>query len=155
MTKTIFNWLGILVLALTSSVAFSDNHSPSRSEIDATVNKMNQLWDAGDMEAWVGLFASDASFLNSSLAEPVVGREAILAMSREWPEVENIREWQVIEGNRMAIGWRERGIRPDGKKGGWYRGMSTFVFGAGGLITDYEGSFNFEAVRKAYEQTSE
>ena len=48
----------------------------------------------------------------------------------------------------MAIGWRERGIGPDGKNGGWYRGMSTFVFDSAGLISEYEGSVNLVAIRE-------
>jgi hypothetical protein len=55
----------------------------------------------------------------------------------------------------MAIGWLERGIGPDGKNGGWYRGMSTFVFDSAGLISGYEGSVNLEAIRKAYAQLSQ
>jgi nuclear transport factor 2 (NTF2) superfamily protein len=82
--------------------------------------------------------------------KPVVGRDAISKLASQWPEVENIREWRIIEGNRMAVGWRERARQKNGQMGGWYRGISTFVFDANGLIENYEGMFNLEAIRAAY-----
>ena len=104
----------------------------------------------GDMQSWVDMVAEDASFVNSAMAEPVVGRDAISKLASQWPEVENIREWRVIEGNRMAIGWRERARKKDGQMGDWYRGMSTFVFDSNGLIKTYEGMFNMQAIKAAY-----
>ena len=61
---------------------------PSREAIDATFAKMREFSTAGDMRSWAGFFREDATFTNSALAEPVVGRDAIIAMTEHWPRVE-------------------------------------------------------------------
>jgi hypothetical protein len=137
-------------IILSSTNSFAENTKPDRQTIDATLERLNEYWSIDDMQSWVGLFAEDATFLNSALTLPVVGQGTIRQLAKQWPKVENIREWQVVEGNRMAVGWRERGMRKDGKMSAWYRGMSTFVFNADGLIESYEGVFNLEAVKAAY-----
>ena len=142
--------VAVIACLLISSHALSQADDPDRETIDAAVAQIDEYWSIGDMQSWVGMFAEDASFVNSAMTKPVVGRDAISKLASEWPEVENIREWRVIEGNRMAIGWRERGRKKDGQMGGWYRGMSTFVFDSDGLIKTYEGMFNMRAIRAAY-----
>ena len=138
-----------LTLLLTSGYALAEADSPSRQTIDATVNKMEEYWTADDMQSWAGLFSEDAIFVNSWLGEPVIGRDSIKQMASQWPKLENVREWRVIEGDRMVVGWRERAYQKSGKWGGWYRGMSTFVFDQNGYVTAYEGVFNVEAVKAA------
>ena len=139
-----------LAVMLSSTYSLAENTATYRQKIDATVEKLEKYWSVDDMQSWVGLFAADAKFLNSALAKPVIGQDAIRQMASQWPKVENIREWRVIEGDRMAVGWRERALRKDGEMGAWYRGMSTFVFDADGFIKSYEGVFNLEAIKAAY-----
>ncbi|MGI9293525.1 MAG: nuclear transport factor 2 family protein [Pseudomonadales bacterium] len=139
-------------LVLFSMLVRSEPSGATRLEIDATVNKMQTFSAEGNMQAWATLFAEDAIFVNSALSEPVVGREAIVKMAGNWPAVENIREWKIIEGSRMAIGWRERPVFENGRTGGWYRGISTFVFNSSGQIKKYEGVFNVLTVQAAYKQ---
>ncbi len=142
--------VAVIASLLISTHALSQAGDPDRETIDAAVAQIDEYWSVGDMQSWVGMFAEDASFVNSAMTKPVVGRDAIGKLASQWPEVENIREWRVIEGNRMAIGWRERARKKDGQMGGWYRGMSTFVFDSNGLIKTYEGMFNMQAIRAAY-----
>lgn len=122
---------------------------PSREIIDVTIAKMDEFSAAGDMQSWAGFFAEDATFNNSALPEPVVGRNAIVAMTGSWPRFENVLEWRVIEGSRMVIGWQERQLSEDGGTSDWYRGMSTFVFDADGHVKEYEGAFDLVAVQAA------
>jgi len=70
-------------------------------------------------------------------------------MTDHWPRFENETEWRVIEGSRMAIGWREHQLLEDGGTSGWYRGMSTFVFDADGNVQEYEGVFDLVSVQVA------
>ena len=65
---------------------------PSRETIEATVAKMDEFSAAGDMLSWAGFFSEDATFTNSALPEPVVGRDAIVAMTDHWPRFENETE---------------------------------------------------------------
>ena len=126
---------------------------PSRETIDATVAKMDEFSAAGDMQSWAGFFSEDATFNNSALPEPVVGRDAIVAMTRSWPRFENVLEWRIIEGSRMVIGWREHQIYDDGNTSGWYRGMSTFVFSGNGEVEAYEGVFDLLSLQSALKQS--
>jgi hypothetical protein len=121
----------------------------SREVIEATVAKMDQFSAAGDMRSWAGFFSDDATFTNSALPEPIVGRDAIIEMAGNWPGIENELEWRVIDGSRMVIGWRERQLLEDGVTSGWYRGMSTFVFDADAKVNEYEGVFDLVSVQAA------
>lgn len=121
----------------------------TRDKIEATVAKMNEFSAAGDMRSWAGFFSEDATFTNSALPEPVVGRDAIVAMTEQWPRFENEIEWRVIEGSRVVMGWREHQLRDDGGTSGWYRGMSTFVFDTDGNVKAYEGVFDLLSVQAA------
>ena len=149
MQKIQFVFLIAFTSLLISTHSLADTDIPDRQTIDATVDKLNEYWSADDMQAWAGLFSEDAKFENSWLGKPVMGRASIKQMASQWPKLENVREWQVIEGNRMVVGWRERAYQKSGAWGGWYRGMSTFVFNERGQIKDYEGVFNVEAVKAA------
>ena len=120
-------------------------------QIKDTIRKMDEFSAAGDMRSWAGLFSEDATFTNSALPEPVVGRDAIIAMTDHWPRIENEIEWRIIEGSRMVMGWREHQLFPDGGTSGWYRGMSTFVFDADGNVKEYEGVFDLLSVQAAVE----
>ena len=114
---------------------------------------MDEFSAAGDMQSWAGFFSEDAAFNNSALPAPVVGRDAIVAMTRSWPRFENVREWRIIEGSRMVIGWREHQIYDDGNTSGWYRGMSTFVFNGNGEVEAYEGVFDLLSLQSALKQS--
>ena len=122
---------------------------PDRDMIEATFERMLEYSAADDMVSWVGCFAEDASFINSALPEPVAGRDAITAMAVGWPRFHNEVEWQVIDGARLVIGWREHQLCDDGGVTGWYRGMSTFVFDDAGNVKEYEGVFDLVAVQAA------
>lgn len=121
----------------------------SRDTIEGTFAKMDEFSAAGDMQSWAGFFSQDATFINSALPEPVVGRDAIVAMTEHWPRIENELEWRVIEGSRMVIGWRERQLLDNGVTSGWYRGMSTFVFDSAGNVKEYEGVFDLVSLQAA------
>lgn len=121
----------------------------SREKIDATVATMEEFSAAGDMRSWAGFFSEGATFSNSALPEPVVGRDAIVEMAENWPNFENVIEWCVIESPRMVIGWREYQIYDDGNTSGWYRGMSTFVFNDNGEVEAYEGVFDLVSLQAA------
>jgi hypothetical protein len=120
----------------------------SRSAIEATIAASRAATDAGDWDAFVDCFAEDGCFMNSALAAPIEGREAIRAMAKAWPRVVNREEWRAIDGARLAIGWNEH--RYDGPEDALYRGMSTFVFDTEGRILDYEGIFDPAKVAAAY-----
>lgn len=86
--------------------------------IEATVAKMDEFSAAGDMRSWAGFFSGDATFTNSALPEPVIGRDAIIEMAGSWPRFKNELEWRIIEVSRMVIGWRERQLYEDGGTSG-------------------------------------
>jgi hypothetical protein len=130
--------------------ASSEELSPTRSAIEATASKMQEFSSTHNWPAWVGLFSEDATFTNPIVSEPVVGRDAILKMAVEWPQIENVEQWRVIEGSRMAIGYRERKILEGGRTTRWYRGVQTVVFNSSGQIQEFETVFNVWEVMKAY-----
>ena len=86
------------------------------------------------------------------MQEPVVGRDAIVKLAGTWPPAESVVEWRIIEGARMAMGWRERRRLENGKMSGWYRGFSTFVFNGKGQVQAYEGMFNPMSIKAAMQQ---
>jgi hypothetical protein len=124
----------------------------SRETIETTVAKMDEFSAAGDMRSWAGFFSEGAIFTNSALPEPVVGRDAIIAMTGHWPRFENEIEWRVIDGLRMVIGWREHQLYEDGGTSDWYRGMATFVFNENGEVEAYEGVFDLLSIQSALQQ---
>jgi hypothetical protein len=125
---------------------------PSREAIEATVAKMDEFFAEGDMRSWAGFFSEGATFTNSALPEPVVGRDAIIAMTGHWPRFENEIEWRVIDGSRMVIGWREHQLYEDGGTSDWYRGMATFVFNENGEVEAYEGVFDLLSLQSALQK---
>ncbi len=149
MSRLVFALFALLVVT-TNSHAESD--VPSRDLIVATNKKMASFSAAGDYRSWAGFFAEDATFTNSALPEPVVGREAIVEFAGTWPPAESVIEWRVIENGRMVIGWRERRPLDNGKTSGWYRGFSTFLFNAKGEVQEYEGMFNLVSIQAAMQQ---
>jgi ketosteroid isomerase-like protein len=120
----------------------------TRSEIESAFKKLGAPLAAGDIDGWCERFAPDCSFVNSQLTEPVIGREALRAMAREWPKVDNRPEWIAIDGNRVVMCWNECVVSETGNSGR-YRGISTFVFNEDGLIQGYEGMFDTAAVERA------
>jgi hypothetical protein len=141
----------IAMMALTTHVN-AESKFPSRDVIDSTFTEMHRFGGVGDYDSWIEFLAEDATFFNSALQEPIVGRAAILEASKMWPRIENVIEWKVIEGERMAIAWRERQILENGRKSGWYRGFSSFVFNRDGEVQKYEGMFNLLTIKAALEQ---
>jgi len=140
----------IFLLILFSASPGAEELSPTRSIIDGTVKKFLKFSSEHDRRAWAGLFAENATFFNPTLSEPVVGREAIIEMAVAWKAVENEWEWKIIEGSRMAVGFRERRVLDDGRVSRWYRGIYTVTFNATGEIQGFENSFNVWDVMKAH-----
>ena len=138
-----------LFIAFATS-ATAEELIPTRSAIEATANKMREFSSTHNWPAWVELFAKDATFTNPIVSEPVVGREAILNMAQEWPQIENVEEWRVIDGSRMAMGYRERKIFEDGRTTRWYRGVQTVVFNTSSQVQEFETVMNVWDVVKAY-----
>jgi hypothetical protein len=118
-----------------------------RSIVEATLATSRTATDAGDWDAFVDCFAENGRFMNSVLPAPIEGREAIRTFAKTWPRVVNREEWRTIDGARLAIGWNERHY--DAPEDALYRGISTFVFDADGLILDYEGMFDAAKVTAA------
>ncbi len=139
----------MITLSLLAIYTIAESESPQRAVIEATMAKMGKFAAENDYPAWAGFFAEDATFMNAALPEPVVGRAAIVELAGTWPPAESIIEWRVIDGARMAVGWRERRQLPDRKTSGWYRGMSTFVFNSSGEVQEYEEMFNLPAIMAA------
>lgn len=129
-----------------------ESEVPSREVIDATNAKMLSFATAGDYKSWAGFFAEDATFTNSALLEPVVGRDAIVELAGTWPPLEHVIEWRVIEDGRMAIGLRERRRLEGGKTSGWWRVFGTYVFNGKGEVQEYEGIFNLLSIKAALER---
>jgi hypothetical protein len=125
---------------------------PSREVIDSNFTKMYPFAAIGDYESWAAFLAEDASFANSALPEPIVGRAAFLEAARMWPQIENVIEWKVIDGERMVIAWRERQQLENGSMSGWYRGFSSLLFNCNGEVQEYEGMFNLLSIKAALEQ---
>ena len=119
-----------------------------RLTIEKAFEGMRADVDAGDWDAWVNRFAEDGTFVNSLLEEPIRGREALRAFAAHWPRVTNRPEWVVIDGERLVVGWNERqeSMADDAPP---YRGISTFVFDADGLVKQYEGMFDPAAIAAA------
>jgi hypothetical protein len=112
-----------------------------RARIESAHAEFRKITDSGDWSGFADLFAEEGTFVNSLLAEPIRGREAIRAFAAHWPVVVNHAEWVVIDGNRLAVGWNERQqAMPDDAPP--YRGISTFVFDDDGLVASYEGMFD-------------
>ena len=119
-----------------------------RSIVEAAFTRLHDHINKSDWNAFVDLFAENCSFLNSALPEPVKGRENLRAVALQWPKVTNHAEWVVIDGNRLSFGWNERqeSMSPSAVP---YRGISTYVFDADGLVSEYEGMFNLVALAEA------
>ena len=120
----------------------------NRAKIEAAHAEFRRVGDSGDWSGLADLFAEGGTFINSTLSEPIRGREALRSYAVQWPKVVNRSEWLVIDGNRLVFGWNERqeGMRADAPA---YRGISTFVFDDDGLIASYEGMFDTAAVAAA------
>ncbi len=149
MTRPIIALVSILMV---STFASAESEVPSNETIYATLANMGKFSAANDFRSWAGFFADDATFINSALEGPVVGRDAIVEFAGTWPPAETVIEWRVTENGRMAIGWRERRQLESGKMSGWYRGFSTFVFNGEGEVQEYEGMFNLLSIKAALEQ---
>ncbi len=148
----------ILVILTFSSLlqsqilSASEDRGVSRSQIEAALSRLSQYYAEGNYIELANLFSEDATFNNSSLAEALVGRQAILTMFKEGPAPENILHWQVVDGNRLAIGWREIAMQDGCTNGGTYSGMSTMIFNTDGKIGQYEAVLNVIEVKAAYQQ---
>ena len=137
------------LLMAIAAPAHSEELIPSRQSIESTAGKMQEYSSMNNWPDWVGLFAEDATFINPFVSEPVKGRDEILKMAMGWPEIENVEQWRVIEGSRMVIGYRERGILEEGRTTSWYRGVQTVVFNSAGQVQEFETVFNAWDVIKA------
>ncbi len=119
-----------------------------RERLQTLLAGCQQMWRAGDWDGYADLFAADATFVNSAMAEPLRGSEALRNYTANVPNCDNRTEWLVIDGNRLVFGWNERqeGMRADAPA---YRGISTYVFNDAGLVASYEGMFDPAAVAAA------
>lgn len=81
-----------LLLVLTIHIK-AESEIPTREVIDSTFSKMMHFAVAGDYQSWAGFLAEDATFTNSALPEPVVGRDAILELAGTWSQIENVTKW--------------------------------------------------------------
>ena len=107
-TRSRINLITLCALFLLATTARAESGVPDRATIEASLAKMDKFAKANDYQSWAGFFAEDATFTNSMMKEPAVGREAIIRLSGTWPAAETVIQWRVIEGARMVMGWRER-----------------------------------------------
>ena len=97
--------------------------------------------DDGDVGGIVELFSDDCVFAMPVLGEPLRGRDELRAFVESWPKAETAIERLTVEGDRLTCAWNWRGEGfPDDTP--LLRGVSTFVFDADGLITEYEDWFD-------------
>lgn len=152
MIKNSINLIALCVLVLFTTIVRAESEVPSRATIDATLAKMGKFAEVNDYQSWAGFFAEDATFINSMMQEPAVGRDAIVELAGTWPAAQTDVQWRVIEGARMVMGWRERRPLENGKMSGWYTGFSSFVFNEKGEVQEYVGMFNPLAIKAAMQQ---
>ena len=122
---------------------------PSRVEVEAAVAQFLVINRTNDWRRMPELFTEDGVVMNSALAEPIVGRDAIAAWVETWADwpVEVDIEWVVIDGDRAAVGWRQRYANdqpPDEQPS--YRGVLTLVYAADGRFSSYENFFDMKAM---------
>jgi hypothetical protein len=112
-----------------------------RAKIESRFTEIQKLVASSDWRGWADLFAEDGTFINSSLSEPIRGREALHRFVLQFPKVVDREEWRAIDGNRVAVGWNQR---PEGARADvpLMRGFSTYVFDDDGLVASYEGMFD-------------
>ena len=107
----------------------------------------DKFWAYGRDNNWqalVNLFSEDATFINPLFSAAITGHKALTDLFSSMNDIHNIREWTVIDGHRLVIGWRER--KEDGvETRPWYRGISSFVINDDGLIQTYEAFFDAKA----------
>jgi hypothetical protein len=120
----------------------------TREQVEVRYAEIRKATERNDWEAFAECFAEDGTFVNSFLAEPHRGREAIKLAAKSWPNVVNHPEWVVIEGSRLVTGWNERQESMPSDRAP-YRGFSTFVFDDEGHVASYEGMFDTAALLKA------
>ena len=93
--------IGLCPLASTAG----ETVEVSREKMLATLEANSRSFANLDREGILDTFAADAKFMNSALEEPLEGREALRTFMEQWRWAINTHEWQVIEGNRLVVGW--------------------------------------------------
>ena len=112
-----------------------------RESFEEKIESLYGLVDAGRLQEWIAHFAEGCVFNNSALPQPLQGRAAILDYANSWPPVIDITLWTLIEGDRVAIGWKER------HKGAtdetpWCHGVLTLLLDGEGRVCDYMNTFD-------------
>ena len=121
----------------------SSNERFSREEVLAALDAWRAAVNACDWDRFTDLFTENCTWVNSMLAERIVGREALRSLTRQWPAfLLNNAEWITVDGDRVAVGWNER----QSPSGPAIRGISTLVYAGSGRFSHYEGMFDTAAV---------
>jgi len=115
----------------------------TREKIEEIVDSLWERVDPGNWEEWAAFFSEDCTFMTSAFSEPIVGRAELLRAIEFFPKVVNKREWVVIDGRRLVVGWRERKVGSP-ETSPWFKGVSSFLFNESGYIQEYEGTFNVQ-----------
>ena len=85
------------------TAALPSHSSNARRSKPPTYETVRGMIDSGDYAGFADLFAEDGTFVNSTLPEPVRGREAIRTAVSGIPPLVNREEWVVIDGNRLVF----------------------------------------------------
>jgi hypothetical protein len=111
-----------------------------RDEIEAACQRWTEMSRAGEWRRMPSFFTEDASLMNCAIEEPIVGRDAIATWVETWADygAEVDVEWVAIDGDRVAVGWREQ--YPLGQ----HRGILTLIYGGGGMFSSYETFFDMK-----------
>jgi len=84
----------------------------TREELEAILAKRLDAWHRRDAAALAATHSEDGIY-TSALVGPIQGRQAIESLYASWfsafPEAEFEVESQVIDGNRVALSWKQRG----------------------------------------------
>lgn len=118
-----------------------------RKQLEYVYAEIRRVTDTCDWKGWPDLFAEGGTFVNSSMEEPLRGKEALRSLAAEFPAtLVNHAEWVALDGNRIVMGWNE--CKAPG--GPVYRGVSIFVIDDDGLVASYEGVFDPAVVAAAW-----
>jgi ketosteroid isomerase-like protein len=124
-----------------------------RREVLEALEPWTAKRDGRDWRTLFALLSDDAVVSSPVLDQPIIGRAALDAWTDAFTDglSELDVEWVVVEGLRVAAGWRERrldGRAPEEQPS--FRGVATLVYGGGGRFSSFENFFDTRQGEGAY-----
>jgi steroid delta-isomerase-like uncharacterized protein len=104
-------------------------------ELERTIERYNEAWNAHDVEAIVALHASDMVFENHTAGERVAGDEVgphIARIFENWPDLRFSGRRLYARDGLVVSEWTATATDPEGRRLEW-DGVDIFPF-QGGLI---------------------